>query len=112
MMSIGTTSTSSAAADSTTSIGALEHALKPRSGTSLRLMIGMPSRSSSRARSAMNCSRSGTTLTSTPSRLVDLDEVEHLDVLVERQRDVEVVDLLALHDLGASASVPSSGRPR
>ena len=48
----------------------LSRLLNPRSGTSLRLMIGTPSRFSSRARSAMNCSRSGTTCTSTPSRLV------------------------------------------
>ena len=34
-------------------------------------------------------------MTSTHSRLVDFDQVEHLHVLFERQRDVEVVDLLA-----------------
>ena len=59
----------------------------------------MPSRSSSRARSAMNCSRSGTTLTSTISRLALSTSAEHLDVLFERQRDVEVIDALALDDL-------------
>ena len=76
------------------SIARFSTLLKPRSGTSLRLMIGRPSRSSSRARSAMNCSRSGTTWMSTPFAAGRLDEAEHLDVLVERQRDVEVVDAL------------------
>ena len=79
----------------TMSSARLTKALKPCSGTSLMLMTGTPSRSSSRARSAMNCSRSGTTLTSTHSRLVDFDQVEQLHVLFERQRDVEVVDPLA-----------------
>ena len=43
--------------------------LQPRSGTSLRLMIGMPSRSSSAARIVAYCMRSGTTLRSTHSLL-------------------------------------------
>ena len=90
---------SSTLPEMTTSIVRLSRLLNPRSGTSLRLMIGTPSRFSSRARSAMNCSRSGTTCTSTPSRLVDLDQAEHLHVLFERQRDVEVIDALAAQDL-------------
>lgn len=40
----------------------------PCSETSLMLMIGTPSRSSRRARRAITCNRSGTTLTSTHSR--------------------------------------------
>ena len=36
---------------------------------------------------------------STPSRLVALDQAEHLDVLVERQRHVEVIDALAPDDV-------------
>ena len=74
--------------------------LKPCSGTSLMLMTGTPSRSSSRARSAITCSRSGTTLTSTHLAAGALDELEHLHVLLGRQRDVEVIDRLARRDLG------------
>ena len=44
--------------------------LTPWSGTSWMLMIGTPSRSSRRARNARNWTRSGTTFTSTISRLV------------------------------------------
>ena len=40
----------------------------------------------------MNCSRSGTTWTSTAFAVGRLDDAEHLDVLFERQRDVEVID--------------------
>ena len=69
--------------------------LKPCSGTSLMLMTGTPSRSSSRARSAITCSRSGTTLTSTHLAAGALDQLEHLHVLLGRQRDVEVIDRLA-----------------
>jgi hypothetical protein len=64
----GMASPSSAVAESTMSSARLTKALKPCSGTSLMLTMGMPSRSSSRARSAMTCSRSGTTLTSIISR--------------------------------------------
>ena len=43
----------------------------------------------------------------------ELDDAEHLHVLVDRQRDVDFVDPLARADLGASdRSVPRSGRPR
>ena len=48
---------------------------QPRSGTSLRLMIGMPSRSSSAALIVAYCTRSGTTLMSTHSLLHALDEL-------------------------------------
>ena len=64
------TASSSAAPEIATSMARFRTELNPRSGTSLRLMIGTPSRFSRRARSAMNCRRSGTTWTSTPSRLV------------------------------------------
>ena len=66
---------------SPTSIDRLMKLLKPCSGTSLMLMIGMPSRSSSRARSAMTCSRSGTTLTSIISRPIASSSCEHAHVL-------------------------------
>src|SRR6202158_4617103 len=56
------------------SIERLTTLLKPCSGTSLMLMTGRPSRSSRRARSAVTCRRSGTTVTSTLSRLVDRAE--------------------------------------
>ena len=42
-----------------------------------------------------------------------LDEAEHLDVLLERQRHVEVIDPFPRRMISsASPSVPSSGRPR
>ena len=42
-----------------------------------------------------------------------LDQAEHLHVLVERQRHVEVIDRARARMISsASASVPSSGRPR
>ena len=63
------------------------------------LMTGTPSRSSSRARSAITCSRSGTTLTSTHLAAGALEQLEHLHVLLGRQRDVQVVDRLARRDL-------------
>ncbi len=40
------------------------------------------------------------------------DEAEHLDVLLERQRHVEVIDLLLADDLVGIGSMPSSGSPR
>ena len=95
----GIASTSSAAAEIAMSIARLTTLLKPCSGTSLMLMIGMPSRSSRRARSAITCSRSGTTLTSTHSRLDALEQLQHPDVLFGRQRDVEVIDAFARRDL-------------
>ena len=70
MIANGTDSPRSAEAEIPKSIARFSTLLKPRSGTSFRLMIGTPSRFSRRARSAMNWSRSGTTCTSTPSRLV------------------------------------------
>ena len=82
------------------SIARLTMLLKPCSGTSLMLMTGTPSRSSSRARSAITCSRSGTTLTSTHLAARALEQLEHPDVLLGRQRDVEVIDRLARGDLG------------
>ena len=87
--------------------------LKPCSGTSLMLMTGTPSRSSSRARSAMTCSRSGTTLTSTHSRLVALDQLEHLARALRaaaRRRGDRSARARTISP--ASSSVPSSGRPR
>ena len=47
----------------------------------------------------MTCSRSGTTLTSTHLAAGALDELDHLEVLLGRERDVEVVDRLALRDV-------------
>ena len=38
---------------------------------------------------------------STPSRLVCFDKAEHLDVLFERQRDVDVIDPLLPDDFAA-----------
>ena len=64
-----------------------------------------------RARRAMNCSRSGTTLTSMNSRLRDLDQLQQLGVLLERQRDVQMVDRFA-RCVHRRPKVPSSGNPR
>ena len=47
----------------------------------------------------MNCSRSGTTWTSTAFAVGGLDDAEHLDVLFERQRDVDVIDAFLPDDL-------------
>ena len=93
------TSTSRPAADSPTSMARFSTLLKPRSGTSWMLMIGMPSSSSRRARSAITWTRSGTTLTSTISRLALSTSADHLHVLVERQGDVELIDPIALQDV-------------
>ena len=58
-------------ADNAISVMRFTTLLNPRRGTSLMLMSGRPSRSSSRARSAMNCSRSGTTCRLMHSRLAN-----------------------------------------
>jgi hypothetical protein len=70
MIPNGIASARRATVEMATSIARLTMMLNPWSGGSLMLMTGMPSRSSSRARRAMTCNRSGTTLTSTISRLV------------------------------------------
>ena len=73
--------------------------LNPCSGTSLMLMIGMPSRSSRRAFSAMTCSRSGTTLTSIISRPTTSSSCSIRTCSSAGKRHVEVVDPLAARDL-------------
>src|SRR5436190_2141794 len=55
----GSARTRRAALEMAMSIARFTTLLKPCSGTSLMLMTGMPSRSSSRARSAITCRRSG-----------------------------------------------------
>ena len=78
--------------DARTSITRLTMLFQPRSGTSLRLMMGMPSRSSRAALMVAYCTRSGTTLMSRHSLLTLLMSCSSLRVLLERQRDVELVD--------------------
>ena len=72
--------------------------LTPCSGTSWMLMIGTPSRSSRRARNARNWTRSGHHLHVHHLAARALDQIEHLDVLFERQRHVQMIDVLLLHD--------------
>ena len=101
------------ASDSATSTMRFSTLLKPRSGTSLMLMIGRPSRSSSRARKRDELQQVGHDVDVDALAAGELDHAEHLDVLFDRQRDVDLVHLLAQRRLGArSPVVPSSGRPR
>ena len=62
----------------TKSITRLSMLLQPRSGTSLRLMMGMPSRSSSAALMVAYWTRSGTTLMSRHSLLTLLMSLSSL----------------------------------
>ncbi len=71
--------------------------LQPWSGTSLRLMIGMPSRSSSAARIVAYCTTSGTTFRSTHSLLSPWTSGDEPVMVLERQRHVDLVGPRALH---------------
>src|SRR4029453_17194025 len=88
------------------SIARLRTLLKPRSGPSWTLMIGMPSRSSRRGAGRHTLNRAGAErhhlhevghhLHFDDLAVGALDQRDHLGVLLERQSDVEMIDALAL----------------
>ena len=92
------------------SITRLTMLFQPRSGTSLRLMIGIPSRSSSDGLDRRVLHEVGHDLDVHALVAHALDELQQLRVLLEGQRDVELVGAVrGARRCVAWSSVPEHG---